>query len=305
MKPVTRPNYMRMPRWAQPWSESFQKKVQPWLHRHKRTLSWGTTLLALAAMTHVLASHGGWASLSQVHVVHPGWLACTVALVPLNFALEVAKWRRLKLVHLAHAPKHLHTWRASWHEVLKGQAWSVLGPSRVVDGVGRVAHMGSPEHAKEAAKAFGVGALSQGMVTYAMGVPALWMLGQPSWSLALGTAVVAALVWTGSRPAWREALAWSTSRYAVFASQYLACLVAMGTLALQDAWSEGFPRIAGVWCVTTSVPWPTELGLRELAATWAFDDHIPAVVAGTFVVWLCNRAVPATLGLLIPRAHGG
>ena len=34
-------------------------------------------------------------------------------------------------------------------------------------------------------------------------------------------------------------------------------------------------------------------------------DHIPAVVAATFVVWLCNRAVPATLGLLIPRAHGG
>lgn len=305
MKPVTRPNYMRMPRWAQPWSESFQKKVQPWLQRHKRALSWGTTLLALAAMTHVLASHGGWASLSHVHVVHPGWLACTVALVPLNFALEVAKWRRLKLVHLAHTPKHLHTWRASWHEVLKGQAWSVLGPSRVVDGVGRVAHMGSPEHAKEAAKAFGVGGLSQGMVTYAMGVPALWMLGQPSWSLALGTTVVAALVWTGSRRSWREALAWSASRYAVFASQYLACLVAMGALALQDAWSEGFPRIAGVWCVTTSVPWPTELGLRELAATWAFDDDIPAVVAATFVVWLCNRAVPATLGLLIPRAHGG
>ena len=48
--------------------------------------------------------------------------------------------------------------------------------------------------------------------------------------------------------------------------------------------------------MTTSVPWPTELGLRELAATWAFDDHIPAVVAATFVVWLCNRAVPATLG---------
>ena len=36
----------------------------------------------------------------------------------------------------------------------------------------------------------------------------------------------------------------------------------------------------------------------------AFDDHIPAVVAATFVVWLCNRAVPATLGLLIPSAHG-
>ena len=47
----------------------------------------------------------------------------------------------------------------------------------MVDGVGRVAHMGAPEHAKEAAKAFGVGALSQGLVTYAMGVPALWMLG--------------------------------------------------------------------------------------------------------------------------------
>ena len=106
------------------------------------------------------------------------------------------------------------------------------------------------------------------------------------------------------KPTWREALTWSSSRYAVFASQYLACLVAMGALSTQDAWSHGFPRIAGVWCVTTSVPWPTELGLRELAATWAFDDHIPAVVAATFVVWLCNRAVPATLGLLIPRAHG-
>lgn len=305
MKPVTRPNYMRMPRWAQPWFESFHEKVQPWLHRHKRSLSWGTTLLALAAMTQVLASHGGWDSLSEVHMVHPKWLMGAMALVPLNFTLEVAKWRRLKLVHLAHAPKHVHTWRSAWHEVLKGQTWSVLGPSRMVDGVGRVAHMGATEHAKGAAQAFGVGALSQGLVTYTMGVPALWMLGQPGWSLALGAAVGAALMWTRSRPAWRESLAWSAMRYMVFASQYVACLVAVGALATQDAWSQGFPRIAGVWCVTTSVPWPTELGLRELAATWAFDDHIPAVVAGTFVVWLCNRAVPATLGLLIPRAHVG
>ena len=291
MKPVTRPNYI------------FRQKIQPWLQRHKRALSWGTTLLALVAMTHVLASHGGWASLSQVHVGHPGLLACTAALVPLNFALEVAKWRRLKLDHLGQAQEHLHTWRAAWHEVLKGQTWSVLGPSRMVDGVGRVAHMGAPAHAREAAKAFGVGALSQGLVTYAMGVPALWMLGKPTWAMALGTAVAVALAWTGFKPAWRESLAWSAMRYVVFASQYLACLVAMGALSTQGVCSQGFPRIAGVWCVTTSVPWPTELGLRELAATWAFDDHIPAVVSATFVVWLCNRAVPATLGLLIPRTH--
>ena len=113
------------------------------------------------------------------------------------------------------APKHLHTWRASWNEVLKGQTWSVLGPSRMVDGVGRVAHMGAPEHAKEAAKAFGVGALSQGLVTYAMGVPALWMLGKPTWALALGAAVAVALLWTGMKPTWREALTWSASRYVV------------------------------------------------------------------------------------------
>ena len=304
MKPVTRPNYMKMPRWAQPWYESFRVNVQPWLHRHKRTLSWSTTALALAGITHVLASHGGWPSLSQVHVVHHGWLTCTVALIPLNFALEVAKWRGLKLAHLAHAPGHVHTWRAAWHEVLKGQTWSVLGPSRLVDGVGRVAHMGAPDHAKEAARAFGVGALSQGMVTYTMGVPALWLLEESSWSIILGLVVGTALMWTGSWPTWRASFAWSAMRYAVFASQYLACLVGMGALAAEDAWADGFPRIAGVWCVTTSVPWPTELGLRELAATWAFDDHIPAVVAATFVVWLCNRAVPATLGLLIPRAHG-
>ena len=150
-------------------------------------------------MTHVLASHGGWASLSQVHVVHPAWLAYTAALVPLNFTLEVAKWRRLKLAHIAHAPGRLHTWRASWNEVLKGQTWSVLGPARMVDGVGRVAHMGAPEHAKEAAKAFGVGALSQGLVTYAMGVPALWMLGESTWALGLGATVAIALLWKGTK----------------------------------------------------------------------------------------------------------
>ena len=295
MHPSFRPNYIAFSLWMQ----SGCHKASAWGQKHKRALSLPTSGLALLLVGAALKQHGGWAALSEVRVQQVSCLALAVAMWPLNLGLEVAKWRRLKSAQL---PEQLlsrtsTSWRAAFHEVLRGQTWAFLAPFRMADGLGRIRAMAQAHRGWDAAKAFGLGALCQGWATFAMGVPALAMLGWPGSAAALGLVVLAGGAWLTRDASNLAILLLSVLRYGVFASQYLLCLVAFGATHLNDMWSEGFPRVAGVWCVVSAIPWPAELGVREAAATWVFDSQIPAVVAGTFVVWVLNRCLPALVGI--------
>ena len=272
---------------AMPWL----KKASAWVREHRRALSWTTSLAALTGVGAVIASHGGWAALVQSKVVMPGCLALVFALWPLNLGLEVAKWHELTKGETVRA------WREAWREVLAGQTWAFLGPFRLADGAGRLAASRSGRlRSVEGTKAFGWGAAAQGWATWAWAVPALAM-----WGWHVSSAVLLAIVAASGAffiqggAGWRV-LALSLTRYAVFAAQFLLCLMSWGALNPDNVWNEGFPRIAAVWCAVSSLPWPAELGVREAAATWAFDERLPQVVVATLVLWLINRAGSAVLG---------
>lgn len=295
MHPSFRPNYIAFPLWMQ----AGYHKASAWGQKHKMALSLPTSGLALLLVGAALKQHGGWAALSEVWVTQSWCLALAVAMCPLNLGLEVAKWKRLKAAQMPEQllSRQATSWRAAWHEVLRGQTWAFLAPFRMADGLGRIRTMAQEHRGWDAAKAFGLGALCQGWATFAMGIPALAMLGWPGSAAALGLVVLAAGGWMARDASNQLVMLLSVLRYGVFASQYLLCLAAFGAMHVNDLWSEGFPRVAGVWCVVSAIPWPAELGVREAAAAWMFDSQIPAVVAGTFVVWALNRCLPALMGI--------
>jgi len=278
------------------WKEASKpvlKKASAWVREHRTALSWGTSLVAVAGVAGVLAAHGGWSALAQTRPAAPWAVLAVLALWPVNMGLEVAKWRRLSGAGVA------RPWAEAWREVLAGQTWALLGPFRLADGAGRLAASRANDLGSVAgAKAYGWGAAAQGWATWAWAVPALAMWGWHGAAAALFLAVVVAATVLARGGAGWDVLLLSLSRYAVFAAQYLLCLVGWGALAPADAWTEGFPRIAAVWCATSSIPWPAELGVREAAATWAFDEHLPSVVVATFVLWGINRVGSAALGAL-------
>ena len=271
----------------------------PWVREHRRALSWSTAVVALLALTWMLEQHGGWVSLFDASVDQPWMLAIAVALLPANLGLEAWKWRHLSSnarvgdeTDLAQRP-----WSEVWPEVLGGQTWALLGPFRLADGIGRLALCRNPKlRGKLGAGAFARGAAAQGWATWAWMAPAMFIW---QWHV-MGMGLLVFVGITGFallRHTSLTTMALSAARYVVFAVQYLLCLSSFGAIIWQDWWTEGYPRIAAIWCAVGTLPWPAELGLREAVATWAFDENIPAVVAATFMLWLLNRCIPAFLGL--------
>lgn len=269
------------------------KKASSWVREHRRMLSGTTSLVAVVAVGWVLSAHGGWHALVHTKVTFPWHLVAVLALWPLNLGLEVAKWRRLS------AAVGLRPWREAWKEVLAGQTWGLLGPFRLADGLGRMAASRSQRiRSLHGAQAFAWGAAAQGWATWFYAVPALVMW---RWHVAASILILVlavsgyALLRRGA--GWRI-LALSLARYFVFATQYVLCLTGWGALPQAEVWTHGFPNVAAVWCATSAIPWPAELGVREAAAVWAFDDRLPNVVVATFFLWLINRVGSALLGAL-------
>lgn len=277
------------------------KKASAWVREHRKVLSWSTSVAALFALTWVLSQNGGWGALTSARLQHPWLIAIAVTLWPLNLGLEAWKWRVLSsnVVQREGAAAQMRGWRTVWQEVLGGQTWATIGPLRWADGLGRLAM--APEcslKGREGAVAFAKGAAAQGWATWCWAIPALFIWDWP----ALG-AMTMLVVGVGgvllTRYATPLVMILSLVRYAVFALQYLFFLTAFGATLWNQWWTDACPRIASVWCAVGTLPWPAELGVREAAAAWAFDDHLPAVVAATFGLWLLNRGGSAIVGALV------
>ena len=276
--------------------EPAAKKASAWVRGHRRTLSWMTSLAALSGLTWTLSQHGGWASLSETTLAHWPFLAVALLLWPVNMGLEAWKWRRLTSDALE--SDVMRTWAVAWKEVLVGQTWALLGPFRLADGAGRLSAVNDGRlRGAAGAKAYAVSALSQGWATWCWAVPALCLVGQEWAAACLGLMVGVVARWIPVSFHWSVGVL-SLVRYAAFAFQYLLMLSAWNVFHPMQWASQGFPRIAAVWCAVGSIPWPAELGVREAAAAWVFDDHLPGVVAATFALWLLNRVGSALLGLI-------
>ena len=228
------------------------EKASSWVREHRRPLSWVTTLVAVSGLTWTLSTHGGWASLTEATLTHASSLAMAVLLWPLNLGLEAWKWRKLSSDALGSGTSR--SWAVVWKEVLVGQTWALLGPFRLADGAGRLATVDDPRLKSAAgAKAFALGAASQGWATWFFAVPALALAG---FGLVCGDVgpfdrPCRPLV-VDELPRFRGRI--SLLRYVTFATQYLLMLSAWNVLDPNHWISSGFPRIAAVWCAVGSIP---------------------------------------------------
>ena len=218
------------------------EKASSWVREHRRLLSWVTTLVAVAGLTWTLSAHGRWASLTEATLTHASWLVMAVLLWPLNLGLEAWKWRRLSSDALDSGTSR--SWTVVWKEVLVGQTWALLGPFRLADGAGRLATVDDPRLKSAAgAKAFALGAASQGWATWFFAVPALALAGFGLCAGMLGLVIALVGRWL-SMSFHGSVAALSLLRYVTFATQYLLMLSAWNVL---DP-TSGFPRVSPHRC---------------------------------------------------------
>ena len=276
------------------WTPIVQK-ASSWLRGNQTMLAWSTSAVSLLVLTITLNSHD-WGVFLDASLEAPVLLVWMLLLWPVNLSLEVFKWRTLTCVDGQSRP-----WKDAWQEVLVGQSWAFLGPFRIGDGAGRLTTTREETlSGKQGLAAFGRGAIAQGWATWVCAIPAMWMMGWDQIALVASLLVLASgwamVAWMKLSP---FVMMLSAMRYVVFASQYLLCLVAWGALPSHTALTDGYPRIAAIWCAIHSLPWPSELGVREAAAAWVFDDSLPAVVCATSFLWFVNRGCSALVGAVV------
>lgn len=254
------------------------------------------------------------------------WLALAIALMPLNWALEAAKWRYL-LAPSCHLP-----FRQALRAVFCGLALSLFTPQRIGEYVGRV--LGVPaRHNWAAVLAMAVGNFAQLLALLSFGLAgASLLLGDYLGNLAAWSAVAAALLLVLyllffnlsrlpallrklplPRRAWRlilmlreyqpgqlaRAWGWSAARYATYSLQYYALAVFFGIAAPPLL---AFAAIASVFLIQTSLPLPPLMGLlaRGEAALliWGrFSEQPLGILAATYGLFILNLCLPALLGL--------
>lgn len=255
---------------------------------------------ALAWVGWELTRHGVWRE-PWPPVSWPALLGVAL-LMPLNWGMEVAKWRFLQ-PGLA--------WGQAAREVLIGAMAAFLTPNRLGDVAGRVA--AAPlERRALAGRAFATSAGSQWLMTAVVGIFALgnW------WAWALPPLALAVFFrWSPQLPrAWRERLTWlqaeaipvrhragalglSAARYAVFSTQFWWAFRAVG---LAPRWND----IPLIFLGNALVPSAAfgELGVREavtLAVMRPEGADVGAAAVAAFAVWAVNLVVPAAVGALL------
>ena len=290
------------------------------------------TAAALAYIFWMLAHHGIWsdgaALTALMQPVAPVFFAGLVLGLPLNVALETAKWRTL-------TARPGTPWSKSLREVLVGTTFALITPNRVGDAAARVALLSPPDRAR-GAQAWAIGAWAQAGWTWTLGTAAWWAHGWLDWDVGIELTrttahligwmlVGASMAWwllplllqAGMPDRWRSRLAerWgalqsqrssgerrgqivlSGLRYVVFASQFACALAAWG---FEFSWAT-YGTIAVVYLGNMVVPTAAlaELGVREaLMVAWVqpTGGALPALVAATFAVWVINLGLPALAG---------
>lgn len=296
----------------------------------------GLVLLALMVgqVLHQQNLTDWWADLQQKWQdgSHAIWLVATLALLPLNWGLEVAKWRQLLL----------HNWAPSWglaaRAVLAGVTVSLATPNRVGEYGGR-ALIGPAQHWMAIVSTSILGSVCQWMVFVACGWPPLmYALGQywhwpAGWMVvvaasvpvlvlvvvAYGHLVVSTLRLSGrgsdnkwwrwlmrkalhlrriTRRQFRAALLLGLLRFWVYSTQYLMMLWFFN---VSIGFWEGLGGIFSIYLIQAGIPLPPGLGVitRSELAILLWRDIVTdpaAILSATFGLYIINLVIPALLG---------
>jgi hypothetical protein len=264
---------------------------------------------------------------------HLKYLALAFLLMPLNWLLEIAKWRML-----------LHTsWKIGWSAatrfVLAGISVSLATPNRVGEYGGRLL-LAPSEQAANIVFSSIVGSFCQWVAFIVCGWPALiyWWGNLMKWSavlkllLALSVPLVLllglwimplisrntnVLQWLHQLKWWRwlrrkaillrqlkAKVFWQASllallRFWVYTYQYLLLLWFFNVNL--DFWT-GVSGVFGIYLIQAGIPLPPGLGVitrSEIALLiWQANAVVPlAVVSATFNLYIINLVLPSLLGV--------
>ncbi|TXB63089.1 hypothetical protein FRY97_10535 [Phaeodactylibacter luteus] len=262
------------------------------------------------------------------------WLMLAVVLMPVNWGLEVAKWRWFLRPFYA-----VGLWQA-WKGVLAGISLSLFTPNRVGDYGGRLLAVPAPYN-WAALFATAMGNLAQLMALFGGGlVGGLFFLGgtgklgaaflESLWlgggllllalsivyfSLPRWLPLIAALKWRAVQRLWHHlkaaeqlsagqmgiGLALSVARYLAYVVQYYALLQFIGVALPAGA---GLGGIAALYLLQTFVPLPPvgallARGEAALLIWEGYTDNELGVLLATFGLFILNLCLPALLGMVI------
>lgn len=277
---------------------------------------------------------GWWTRLRAAWSVegHYWWLIAALLLMPLNWFLEIAKWRQLLK----------HSWVVSWgattRAVLAGISVSLTTPNRIGEYGGR-ALVAPADQAVNIVLTSLLGSICQWVAFVGCGWPALmyWVGQRSGWSgstillLALliptgliGILLVVRLMWIrsggikwGKYQTWWRWLRYHLQRLRHL--RYQQVLIALG-LALVRFWVyslqflfllwffnfplgfwQGLSGIFSIYLIQAGIPLPPGMGVitrSEVALfVWGSEGMDPLViVSATFSVFMVNLLLPALLG---------
>jgi hypothetical protein len=297
--------------------------------RGVRWLGWGLTVGLLALLGYQLVYNlrqleGAW------QVLAPGaayFLVPAILLVPLNWHLEVVKWRQLAQRQLAW-PRARY-----WRAVLMGLTAGILTPNRLGDYGGRLLGVPRAQWAAVLVTTF-LGGLAQWAAFLLLGWPGLvyvagdllpagrsyWLFAVGPLALGAGTAYLLAhsdrlLRLLPGR--WRQHVSgvetvlrdvkfmvilragvWACLRFSVYCIQLYLLLLACG---LDLPVGTGLAGIAAIYLVQAGLPLPPGIGLATRAELglllWG---HTPAagmaVIFATTLLFSLNLLLPSLLG---------
>lgn len=257
-------------------------------------------------------------------------LTVLILLVPLNWALESAKWQ-----HLAQKAVRI-SFQEAFRSTLTGLAVGVAVPAQLGDTIGRITSLRS----KSRLRTLGAALVSNGIQFYVsiLGGAACWFwrggtLGfsrELSWAISgLLVAILAGGVALGlfrqTLLNWRSKYPWAAklkknlavvrrysglelstalgigmARYLVFVAQFTLILV---LIELPISVLDTVSCVGLIFLVKTLLPAINaigDLGLREFTALYVFAPYHLAsekIMAATFLIWFINILAPLLVGI--------
>ncbi len=263
------------------------------------------------------------------------WMICLVILMmPLNWMLEVAKWRMLMRTAV------VLSWRKAIAGVLSGITFSLFTPNRIGEYGGRILYV-DPKYTWHAVMASLTGSFAQNIVHVSLGLlAAIFLFGSAvdipqitSTGLWIFAACIVIAIWifylnlpliAGILSRWQPprflrkpwqalghisqttrqqltlALVFASFRYLLFSTQYIL-LLQYFNVDVPWHWLAG--GVAVIYLMQTSMPLPPFVDLiarNELGILlWAgFGVNELSIVAAGLSIWIINLALPALCGLL-------
>jgi len=258
-------------------------------------------------------------------------LCCILLMAPLNWILEAIKWKML-LRKIEPVPL-----RKALASIFTGIAFALVTPNKVGDFAGRILYL-DDRNKLRAAIATLIGNLSQTIVTYGFGIAGLLYFniaypgGWPRFALVAALLSCALLLWLYLKidriAVWAEHRKWLRrviisirvlKRYSGrdllallgvsflrFCAYNLQFLLLVNLLGAGIPWYTGFLVSGLMFWMITVIPslFLADLGVRGYIAGLLFTDtalaaNSVAILAGSYIIWTLNLALPAVIGSLL------